>query len=94
MPEVKCINKSDRSSSWERITHLGGVNPDGKRWKLTLLETIAAIEKNTYGEFYVERPTGDRVKVIVAISSHGNKYVKTVSDGDQPNNLLSLPECP
>ena len=94
MPEVKCINKSDRSSSWERITHLGGVKSDGNRWKLTLLDTIDAIEKNTYGEFYVERPFGDRVKVIVAISSHGNKYVKTVSDGDQPNNLLSLPECP
>ena len=34
------------------------------------------------------------VWVIVAISQHGNKYIKTKPDGDQPNNLLSLPECP
>ena len=53
-----------------------------------------AIEQNTYGEFYVDRPHGDRVKLVVAKSAQGNKYVKTESDGDQPNNLLSLPECP
>jgi hypothetical protein len=94
MPEVKCINKSDRQNPWERIIHLGGINPDGKRWKLTQSATIVAIEQNTYGEFYVERPRGDRVRLIVATSAHGNKYVKTEADGDQPNNLLSLPECP
>jgi hypothetical protein len=94
MPEVTCINKSDRYNPWERITHLGGPNPDGKRWRLSQAEVIAAIEQNTYGEFYVDRPQGDRVKVIIATSQHGNKYVKTTADGDQPNNLLSLPECP
>ena len=94
MPEVKCINKSDRQNPWERITHLGGINPDGQRWKLTQADTITAIEQNKYGEFYVDRPKGDRVKLVVAVSQWGNKYVKTEADGDQPNNLLSLPECP
>jgi hypothetical protein len=70
------------------------VNPDGKRWKLTQADAIAAVEQNTYGEFYVERPIGDRVRVIVAVSRFGNKYIKTAADGDEPNNLLSLPECP
>jgi len=28
------------------------------------------------------------------MSRFGNKYLKTVADGEQPNNLLSLPECP
>lgn len=23
----------------------------------------------------------------------GNRYLKTVADGDAPNNLLALPEC-
>ena len=94
MPEVKCINKADRQDPWERIKNLGGVNADGTRWKLTQPAVVEAIEKNTYGEFYVERPKGDRVKLVVAKSAHGNKYVKTEADGDQPNNLLSLPECP
>ena len=31
---------------------------------------------------------------VVAVSRFGNKYIKTEADGDQPNNLLSLPECP
>lgn len=42
--------------------------------------------------FYVN-VGGDKVKVITATSRYGNKYVKTEADGDEPNNLLSLPEC-
>jgi hypothetical protein len=34
------------------------------------------------------------VWVIVATSQWGHKYLKTENDGEQPNNLLSLPECP
>jgi hypothetical protein len=37
---------------------------------------------------------GQTVWVIVARSAAGNKYLKTQNDGEQPNNLLSLPECP
>jgi len=90
---ITCINKTDRTSAWERIKSIGGVNPDGKRWKLTLNEAIGGIENKTYA-FYVERPAGDRVNVVVAKSAAGNNYLKTTADGDQPNNLLSLPECP
>jgi hypothetical protein len=32
--------------------------------------------------------------VVVAVSRYGNKYIKTTADGEQPDNLLSLPECP
>ena len=32
--------------------------------------------------------------MIVAISQRGNKYLKTQADGEQPDNLLALPECP
>jgi hypothetical protein len=31
---------------------------------------------------------------VVARAASGHKYLKTESDGEQPNNLLSLPECP
>lgn len=90
--EVKCINKSDRYDPHERIMNIGGVNPDGTRWKLTQPEAIAAIEAGKYS-FYVQ-VQGRQVNVIVATSRFGNKYLKTEADGDQPNNLLSLPECP
>jgi hypothetical protein len=35
-----------------------------------------------------------RVNVEIATSQWGTEYLKTVSDGVQPDNLLSLPECP
>lgn len=90
---VRCINKSDRENAWERITHIGGVNSDKKRWRITQERAIEGIESGKW-EFYVEEPNGDTVYVEVAVSRFGNKYIKTEADGDQPNNLLSLPECP
>lgn len=90
---ISCVNKADRPNPHERIRHIGGVNPSGERWKRSQEQAIADIEQNVYS-YYVERPQGDRVAVIVAISQYGHKYLKTTADGDQPNNLLSLPECP
>lgn len=91
--EIRCINKRDRQDPYAAITNVGGVNPDGKNWKLTQAEAIDYIESKGWS-FYVERPKGDRVYVEVAVSARGNKYLKTEADGDAPNNLLSLPECP
>ena len=90
---IQCIRKTDRYSAHERISHIGGVNPDGRRWLLTQAEAIAGIKNGTY-RFYVEQPAGHRVDVVVARSAYGHEYLKTVPDAEQPNNLLSLPECP
>jgi uncharacterized protein DUF3892 len=93
---VECINKSDRMNPHERvlrILYIGGKNSDGTRWKLLQPQAIGYIEDGSYS-FYVDRSEGDAVDVIVVASKWGNKYLKTTADGDQPNNLLSLPECP
>lgn len=89
---ISCINKDNRNSPYEAITHIGGVNPSGTRWRMTQKEAIRDIENGTY-DFYVN-VNNDPVKVIVAESARGNKYIKTVADGDYPNNLLALGECP
>ena len=89
--EIKCINKTDRYNPHERIRNIGGPNADGTRWKVTQPEAITGIESGKWA-FYVSR-AGRTVDVIVA-THNGNKYIKTVADGVQPDNLLELPECP
>jgi hypothetical protein len=89
---VKCINKSDRYNPHERILSIGGTNSAGTKWKLSQEDAIKGIEDGKWS-FYVTQ--GMRtVDVIVAVSQYGHKYLKTVADGLQPDNLLSLPECP
>lgn len=90
--EIKCINKSDRSNAHERIKNVGGVNPNGTRWKLSEAEAITGIKAGQW-TFWTQAG-GKRVKVVIAKSAAGNEYLKTEADGVQPNNLLSLPECP
>lgn len=89
--EITCINKFDRHNPYERITHVGGgFGPN--RWRFDLDEAIDAIKTGQY-KFYVE-VEGEHVWVEIATSPHGNDYLKTEADDNEPNNLLSLPECP
>ncbi len=89
---VQCINKTNRSSAHERISYIGGQNSDATRWRLTETDAIKGIKDGTWS-FYVERPAGHRVGVIIA-TRLGREYLKTETDYEQPDNLLSLPECP
>jgi hypothetical protein len=90
--EVLCINRSDRLNPHERILSIGGRNNDGTRWKLSQSEAIQGIETGKWA-FFVQRG-GHIVNVIVSVSRFGYKYLKTEADGDHPDNLLALPECP
>lgn len=89
--EVLCINKSDRYNPHERILSIGGRNEDGTAWKLSQPDAIQGIEAGKWA-FYVRRG-GITTNVVVAVSRYGHKYLKTEADGEQPDNLLSLPEC-
>jgi Protein of unknown function (DUF3892) len=88
--QIKCVSRTERMSPHERITHVGGY--ESLQWKMTLNEAIGKIES---GEqvFFVQAHRRT-VGVIVAVSPSGKKYLKTEADGDQPDTLLRLPECP
>lgn len=90
--EIRCINKSDRFNTHERILNIGGLNSDGTRWKITEDSAIAGIESGKW-LFYVNI-NGYKVDVIIVKSASGTKYLKTQADNIVSNNLLNLPECP
>jgi hypothetical protein len=88
--QISCINKTDRQNRWERISHVGGVNSDGTRWRLAEPDAISGIEGDKY-HFYTHV---DGVSAWVIITTHnGRKYLKTEADTTTKDNLLSLPEC-
>jgi hypothetical protein len=87
------INCKEKHSLYERVVSIGCAEVGtGSLVRFTEDEAINRIEKGT-DSFYVERPEGHRVWVIVA-QREGRKYLKTETDGEKPDNLLSLPECP
>lgn len=90
--EVQCIRKTNRTNPHERISRIGGKLSSGSSWTYSEDDAIAKIEREEC-EFHTldnkERP----VKVVIA-THNGHKYLKTEADGQQPDNLLALPECP
>ena len=90
--QICCICRSDRLNHDRRIRAIGGVNPDGSRWKISEETAIAGIESGQW-RFFVSH-AGRAVEVVVATSKYGSKYIKTAEDqGLHPECLLGLPEC-
>lgn len=87
---VSCINKQNRNSSYEGITHLGNPNSKNGGWKWTRQQVIDSIEAGT-NTFYT-LVNGNRGDIRVVNGPTG-KYVRTCADGKWNDNLLSLPEC-
>lgn len=85
---IDFISKTNRLNPHERITHVGGNSPTP--WIITQERAIALIESGWH--FYTSI-SGKTVSVVIALSGFGNKYLRTESDGDFSNNLLSLPEA-
>jgi hypothetical protein len=88
---IHCVVRSGLINHDRRLTFIGGVNLDGAHWRVSEAEAIAAIEEDRW-DFFVET-AGRRRPIIVAVSRYGQKYLKGVGDGLQPESLLVLPEC-
>lgn len=90
--QVTCINtRGSHYDAHERISHIGGRDNNGKSWKLTEDEAIESMEEGKC-QFYVS-VNGRTVNIVIAQRGE-RKYLKTESDSYNPDNLLSLPDCP
>ena len=65
---IDCVTRTDRVSPHHRIRAIGGTGRDGEEWRLGEAAAIAAIE-NERASFYVDRPGGTRVEVVVGEGS-------------------------
>lgn len=89
--KIQCIKKSDRSNPHDRITHIGFKDLDNSLVIITHAEAIERME-NGICQFYIDKD-GISIDVFVTTTRFWHKYIKTARDGDQPNNLLDLPDC-
>jgi hypothetical protein len=89
--EVTCINKPDRYSAHEHITHIG--NYTGQ-WRITRELAIKKIGSKEESFYTIDRSTGNKVYVGV-VRGDGLKapYLRTHADGKWKDNLLALDEC-
>lgn len=89
--QITCIIP-DGADSDRRIDSIGGANgaKGGGHWCIKLDAAIKGIEEGMW-RFWTS-VNGNSVWVIIA-KRNGKKYLKTEADGDEPNNLLSLPRC-
>jgi hypothetical protein len=94
--QIKCIIRTGGQDAHERIQSVGGTfngSYGEQRWKHIETFAILCIKVGTYS-YYVVNNEGQEVDVIIAASQGGHEYLKTTADGEQPDNLLNLPECP
>ena len=86
---VYCTDKLEKH---EHILSLGCYGSGNAFHKFSEEEVIRHIESGE-DTFYAERPDGHVAEIEVA-ERQGVKYLKTKPDGERPNNLDWLPDCP
>jgi hypothetical protein len=91
--QISCINKPNRDSQVEHITHVGGVG--ASHWKLDVETVIRRIDSRgaDHEDFFV-RVGNSEANVIVVSPPGRRKHIRTEPDLTKRDNLLSLPECP
>jgi hypothetical protein len=89
--KITCVAKTGRREPYDRIRSLGG----GLHayWEISHERAIDLLEHDRC-RFYTCTGEGKRLYLVVVTSPDGHKYVKTVADSEQPEHLLTLPECP
>lgn len=72
--------------------HIGGSGRDGARWECSHEDAVRDIESGKMS-YYCDTG-GQSYLMILAQDKSGSKFIKAVIDGDIPESLLKLPDCP
>lgn len=88
--EVNCINKPNRDSQHEHITHIGHTVG---AWRLTRDAAIARIDKDDEKFYTIDPTTRKRAYIGVVRESGKHAYLRTHADSRWNNNLLAQQEC-
>lgn len=91
---ITCINKDagDHYDPYEAIESLGWLNEHTKKsGTSSRLDMIAYLEQGNTA--YTRDRFGGIAMLVVRTSRFGNKYVKTMRNGRDTDNLLELKEC-
>lgn len=88
--QVTCINKPDRTSQHEHITHIGNIQAN---WRMTRELAITQIDAKINSFYTVDRITGARAYIGVVREAGKAPYLRTFADGAWNDNLLALAEC-
>jgi hypothetical protein len=91
---VTCINKRDRMSSHEHITHIGNItNVAADRLRMSRVEAIRRIDAKEAAFYTVDRSTNAKIYIGVVRETGKNPFLRTYADGKWNDNLLALAEC-
>lgn len=83
--QITCITADGRDAD-QRIDAVGGAG-----FYHRIDDAISFIENRTHN--YWTMVNGRATDVVVAMRPNGRKYLKTVADSYEPNNLLALRTC-
>lgn len=91
---ITCIKKAggDHENPYVAITSMTWLNESTQESKSSSREQMYDWVLGG-GDAYVKDSAGNKAKLVAKKTDKGTKYVKTVADSVQTDNLLKLPEC-
>jgi hypothetical protein len=93
--KITCINKDkgNHYNPYEAIRRFGWMNEETREKGFCYLKAMVDFVEKNPNRAYTQDFLGKRAYLVVRVSRSGNKYVRTVTDGKETNNLLELSEC-
>ena len=88
--EVNCVNKRNRNSTHEHITHIGNTHT---LWRMTRESAITLIDSKPEAFYTIDKSTGKRIYIGVVREQGKAPYLRTYADGKWSDNLLAQDEC-